>query len=133
MVLVFYNPNSAIDNGTIFIGLYSMPLHQPIEGGHGEAQMGGKIRPRPMGLRLKAANSGEHGKDRLNEHPLAPGFTRTDFQVGRVAGFGMNAVVAEEANPLLEASDQGMKDRIVDIGRVPIPIDSPPPLIDDHT
>ena len=42
-----------------------MPLHQPIEGGHGPAEMGGEIRPCPMGLLLKAADSSEHKKDRF--------------------------------------------------------------------
>ena len=47
--------------------------------------MGGEICPSPMGLLLKAAASDEHGKDRLNDHPLAPRFTGTHFQVGRIA------------------------------------------------
>ena len=85
-----------------------------------------------MGLLLKSADSGEHGKDRLNDHPLAPSFAGTHFQVGRIAGFGMKALVAEDDPLLLEASDHRMKDRIMDLGRIPIPIDSPAPLIDDN-
>ena len=107
-----------------------MPLHQPIEGGHGQAEMSGEIRPGSMGLLLKAADSGEHGKDRLKDHPLAPCFTGTPFQIGRVAGFCMKAVVAEDDPRLLDASDQRMKDRIMDLGRIPIPIDDPARLID---
>ena len=110
-----------------------MPLHQPIERGHGKAQMGGKIRPSPMGLLLKAAGSSEHGKDRLNDHPLAPRSPRTHFQIVRIARLGMKALIAEEDHLPLEVSDHGMKDRIVDIGCVPIPIDDPTPLVDDHT
>ncbi len=117
---------------SVFIGLESMPLHQQVEGGHGEAEMGGEIRPRSMGLLLKAAGSGEHGKDGLNEHPLVPRVARTDFQVGRITGLGMKAWVAEEDHLLLEASDHRMKDRIVDLCRIPIPIDDPAPLIDDN-
>ena len=83
-----------------------MPLHQPIEGGHGEAQMGGEIRPSSMGLLLKAANSGEHGKDRLNDHPLAPRSPGTDFQIGRIARLGMKALIAEKDHLPLEAPYQ---------------------------
>ena len=43
---------------------------------------------------------------------------------------GMKAWVAEDDPLLLEAPDHRMKDRIVDIGRVPIPIDDPAPLVD---
>ena len=129
MGLVFYNPNSTIDNVTNPFSsgctpCHSLPLHQPIEGGHGRAEMGSEIRPGSMGLLLKAAGSGEHGKDRLKDHPLAPRVTGTHFQIGRVAGLGMKALISE--------SDHRMKDRIVDIGCAPIPIDDPAPLVDDH-
>ena len=80
-----------------------------------------------MGLLLKAADSDEHGKDRLKDHPLAPCFTGTPFQISRVAGLGMKALVAEDDPLLLDASDHRVKDRIVDLGRVPIPIDDLPP------
>ena len=53
------------------------------------------------------------------DHPLAPRVTES-----------MKAVVAEDDHRLLDASDHRMKDRIVDIDRVPILIDGPAPLIE---
>ena len=108
-----------------------MPLDQQVKGGHRKAEMGVKIGPSPVALMLEPTNQGQHGKDRLDDHALAPSFGGTDFQIRRIACFSMEALVAEEDHLLLDAADQRVKDRIVDIGCVPIPIHDQAPLVDD--
>ena len=77
-----------------------------------------------MGLLLEATKAGQHGKDRLDDHAFAPGFAGTDFQIRRIAGLRMKALVAKEDHLFFVTANHRVKDRIVHIGGVAIPIDN---------
>src|SRR5439155_17258763 len=66
-----------------------MPLHQDIEGGHGEREPRLKILPHAVHDVLEVADERQHRKHRLDEHTVLPLATRTQFEVGRIALRGM--------------------------------------------
>ena len=43
----------------------------------------------------------------------------------------MKALVAQYDHPLFKAANHHLKDRVVDIGRVTVPIDDEAPVVDD--
>ena len=70
--------------------------------------LGGFGVPARAGVRASVHALSEYGKDRLNDHPLAPRSPRTLFQIVRIARFGMKTLIAEADHLPLEASDHGM-------------------------
>ena len=92
-----------------------MRLHEQVKGGHRKAKMRSKIGPSPVGLLLEVPDASQHGKDRLNDHAVAPSFGRTVLQIRRIARWGMKALVAQPDHLLLVAANHRVKDRIVDI------------------
>ena len=66
------------------IGLEAMPLHQHIEGRHGERQASVKIRPVPVHHLLEMANQCQHREHGLDQHAVLPLPTLTHFEIARV-------------------------------------------------
>ena len=61
------------------IGLEAVPLHQHIEGGHGERQARLKIGPASMHHLFQMADQRQHREHRLHQHPVLPLSTLTQF------------------------------------------------------
>src|SRR6266446_10540723 len=102
MVLVSYIPYSYISilqtklsdregHEARRIRLEAMPLHQHIEGGHGERQARLKIRPAPMHHLFQRADERQHREHRLHQHPVLPLTTLTHFEIRGIALRGMEA------------------------------------------
>ena len=62
-----------------------MPEDQDIEEGHSESQSSFEIGPFPVCHLLEMRDSGEHGKDCLDQHPIVPCATGTDLHVGGIS------------------------------------------------
>ena len=58
-------------------GLETMPLHQDIEGGHGERQARLKIRPAPVHDLFEVHDQRQHREHGLDEHAVLPRAART--------------------------------------------------------
>jgi|TARA_B110000495_G_C22976532_1_gene573630 hypothetical protein len=106
-----------------------MPLHEQIKGGYGKIEMGRKISPCPMAHLFDPTDSGQYEKDRFDEHTHAPRFWLAYFQIGRIAVLGLKAVVSQDDHLLFESPSHWLKDGIMDVGCIPIPIDGQPPLV----
>jgi Protein of unknown function (DUF2652) len=132
MVLVSYIPYSYISHlqtklghreghEARRIGLEAMPLHQHIEGGHGERQARLKIRPAPMHHLFQMADQRQHGEDRLHEHPVLPLPPLTQFEIGRIALGSMEAGITQDDHAAVDLPNQPLKRVICDIGRATVP------------
>src|SRR6266581_8158896 len=91
------------------IGLEAMPLDEHIEGGHGEREPRLKILPHTVHDFLEVADERQHGKYRLDEHPVLPLATRTQFEVGRIALRGMEGGIAQNDHAAVDLTNQPLK------------------------
>src|SRR6266566_8309506 len=78
-----------------------MPLHQDIEGGHGEREPRLKILPHAVHDVLEVADERQHRKHRLDEHTVLPLAARTQFEVGRIALRGMKGGITQDNQGVL--------------------------------
>lgn len=81
---------------------------------------------------LEMANCGQHGQHLFHDHADVPGTTRTDLHVRRVARLGMKVGIGEDDHLISELGDQGVKDRVVDIGRIAVPPHDQADMIEDE-
>src|SRR2546425_6925842 len=144
MVLVSYIPYSYISHlqtklghreghEARRIGLEAMPLHQHIEGGHGEREARLKIRPAPMHHLFEMAEEREHREYRLHEHTVLPLTALTQFEIRGIALRGMEAGITQDNHLLLTLPNQPLKRVIRDIGGGTCPPHDQPPLIEQQT
>ena len=114
-------------------GLETMPLHQHIEGGHGERQACLKIRPAPMHHLFQMADERQHREHRLHQHPVLPLAALTQFEIARIALSGMETVVTQDNHLVFALANEPLKGVIRDIGRGTRPSHDQPPLIEQET
>jgi hypothetical protein len=92
-----------------------MPLHQDIEGGHGEREPRLKILPHAVHAVLEVADERQHRKHRLDEHPVLPLATRTQFEVGRIALRGMEGGIAQDDHASVDLANQPLGDVLIQL------------------
>lgn len=109
-----------------------MPLNQQIEGGNGKGQPGLQVVDHPMHHLFHVTDQRQHGIDRFDQHAVIPGAARTDLEVGRIAGAGMEPGVAQDQHPILEHLDQRLEQGIVHVGRRAQPTDDAPQVVDQQ-
>jgi hypothetical protein len=78
------------------IGLETMPLDQYIKSRHGERGAGMEVLPDPVHDFLEVADERQHGEHRLDEHPVLPLATLTQFEMARIALRGMETGVTQD-------------------------------------
>jgi len=93
-----------------------MPLHQHIEGSHGEGKPGMEIRPDTVHDLLEMADERQHREDRLYEYPVLPLTALTQFKVGRIALRGMEGGITEDNHLFFKLSHEPLKGVIRHIG-----------------
>src|SRR2546425_7828492 len=86
-----------------------MPLHQHVEGGHGECQTRLKIRPAPMHHLLQMADERQHREHRLHEHTVLPLATLTQFEIARIALGSMETSVTQDNHLVFALLNQPLK------------------------
>ena len=90
-------------------GLEPMPLHQDIEGGHGERQPRLKIRLYAVHHFLEVAHDGQHREHGLHEHTVLPLAARTQFEVGRIPGRGMERGITEDNHASVDVAKEPLQ------------------------
>src|SRR6266700_7469420 len=83
-----------------------MPLHQDIEGGHGEREPRLKILPHAVHDVLEVADERQHREHRLHEHPVLPLAALTQFEIARIALGGMEASVTQNNHLFFALANQ---------------------------
>src|SRR5260221_7447271 len=78
------------------VGLYTMPLDQHIEGGHGEGEACLERGPDPVHGPLAMADERQHGEHRLHQHAVLPLAPRTQFAIAWITLCGMEARVTQD-------------------------------------
>ena len=73
-----------------------MPLHQHIEGSHGERKPGMEIRPDTVHDLLEMADERQHRQHCLDQHTVLPLTALTQFKVGRIALRGMETGIDQD-------------------------------------
>src|SRR5713101_4199155 len=86
-------------------GLEALPLHQHIEGGHGEREPRLKIRPHAVHDFLEVADQRQHREDRLHEHTVLPLATLTQFEVGGIPLGGMETGITQDNQSVLRTAE----------------------------
>jgi hypothetical protein len=109
------------------------PPGQEIERHHHPGKAGTEVRPHAMAHFLAMEDRREHRQHRFNQHPRVPGATRTDFHIGRIAGFGMETGIREDNHLAVKLGNEGVKMRVVDVGGGTVPGTNQAPLIQDET
>ena len=115
------------------IGLETMPLHQHIEGRHGEGQTRLQRRPAPMPHLFHMAHEREHRQDRLHEHTVLPRAPRTQFQIAGIPLCGMESRITQDNHLFFTLSYQPLKGIVCDIGGITRPPDDQPVLVQQKT
>src|SRR3989441_13135510 len=144
MVLVFYTLYNHISllqtkfsdregHETRRVGLEAMPLNQHVEGGHSKREARLKIRPAPMHDLFEMADERQTLEHCLDEHPVLPLTTLTQFEIRGIPLRGMEAGVAQDDHPPIDLLNQPLKGVIRDIGRGTRPPHDQPPLIEQQT
>src|SRR6266699_6326787 len=103
-----------------------MPLDQHIEGGHGERQPRLKIRPYAVHHFLEVAHDGQHREHGLHQQTVLPRAARTQFEVGRIPGRGMEGGIAQDDHASVDLANQPLKGVIGDIGGGTVPSHTKP-------
>src|SRR5207244_6643427 len=83
------------------VRLEAMPLHQHIEGSHGEREPGLEIYPHAVHDLLEMADERQHREHCLDKHTVLPLTALTPFQVGRIAVPGLDGGTNEDNHALL--------------------------------
>ena len=83
-----------------------------------------------MGDLFESANGSQHREDGFDDHALVPVSLGADFQVGRIAFLGVEPGVAQDNHLLFHPFNQWMERGVGDIGRVTVPADNQPELIE---
>ena len=86
-----------------------MPLHQHVEGSHGEREPGMEIRPDPVHDLLEMADERQHREHRLHQHAVLPRAALTQFQVAWIALGRMEAGITQDNHALLKLLNQPLK------------------------
>src|SRR5437016_1815347 len=87
------------------IGLEAMPLHQHIEGRHGERQSGVERCPHAMHGLLEMADHSEHREHRLHQHTILPRAALTEFAIAGIARRSMEGGIAQDDHASVERSN----------------------------
>ena len=98
------------------VGLETMPLDQHIEGGHGEREACVEVLPDPVHDFLEVADERQHREHRLDEHPVLPRATLTQFEIARLPLRGMETVVTQDNHLVFALTNEPLKGVIRDIG-----------------
>ena len=98
------------------VGLETMPLDQDIEGGHGEREACVEVLPDPVHDFLEVADERQHREHRLDEHPVLPRATLTQFEIARLPLRGMETVVTQDNHLVFALTNEPLKGVIRDIG-----------------
>lgn len=109
-----------------------MPLNQQIERGDGKRQPGLQVVGHSMHHFLGMTDQRQHGKHRLDQHPVVPSPAWAQFEVGRIAVAGMKPGIGQDQHAVLKYLDQRVKQGIVDVSRCAQPTDDTAPLIDQQ-
>src|ERR687895_2828940 len=108
-------------NIPLFIGLETIPLHQDVEGGHGESQPSPEVVPDPMGEFLEMADQSEHQKHGFYHHTLIPFSSSAELEIGGVSFLSMKSPVRQNDHLVLEPLGQGLEAGVADIGSSAVP------------
>src|ERR671914_1398912 len=103
-------------NIPLFIGLETIPLHQDVEGGHGESQPSPEVVPDPMGEFLEMADQSEHRKHGFYHHTLIPFSSSAELEIGGVSCLSMKSAVRQNDHLVLEPLGQGLEAGVAGIG-----------------
>lgn len=116
-----------------WVGLKAFPTNQQVEQGHCEGQSCLKISPSAVHDFLEMADGGQHGQYSFDNHALVVVERLTHLQVSRIASGGVKAMIGEHHRAIFEALDQGMKGSVMDIGRITVPANHLPQMIEQKT
>src|SRR5918997_2130871 len=108
-------------NIPLFIGLETIPLHQDVEGGHGESQPSPEVVPDPMGEFLEMADQSEHRKHGFYHHTLIPFSSSAELEIGGGSLLSMKSAVRQNDHLVLEPLGQGLEAGVADIGSSAVP------------
>src|ERR671916_122059 len=108
-------------NIPLFIGLETIPLHQDVEGGHGESQPSPEVVPDPMGEFLEMADQSEHRKHGFYHHAPIPFSSSAELEIGGVSFLSMKSAVRQNDHLVLEPLGQGLEAGVADIGSSAVP------------
>ena len=72
---------------------------------------------------LEMANGGQHGQNGFDNHAFIVAEWLTHLQIGRIALFGMEAMIGKDHRAIFDALDQRVKDGVMNIRCITTPID----------
>ena len=98
-----------------------MPLHQHIEGRHGEREPGLEIRPDAVHDPLAMADHGQPGEHRFHQQAVLPRASLTQCEVGGIAFGSVEASIAQDEHASVDLANQPLQGVIGDMGCVPEP------------
>jgi hypothetical protein len=79
---------------------------------------------------LQMADCRHQRQGGFDHHPLIPGATRAQLEIGGNAISSVEADIGQDDTLVLQRSDQRQKDLIVDVGGIPVPTDNLAPVIE---
>ena len=98
---------------SVFIRFETVPLHQQVEGSHGETQSCLEVVPNTMHHFLEVPDQGEHREYGFHHHALIPLPTFAEFEVGGVSLTGMETRITQHHHLVLKSLNQVLKSGVV--------------------